>query len=155
MKSKKLLSIIFSAAIFIAVVGSAFAATPEEEAKQMVYKAYDFYKKNGKDALMNEIKNPNGQFAKGELYVFLWSWVPHYTCIAHPYNHKLHMLNMNELKDPDGKTFVKDGVELAKAKGEAWFEYRYTNPVTKKIEPKKVFVKIADDFVIVAGVYKK
>lgn len=62
---------------------------------------------------------------------------------------------MNELKDPDGKTFVKDGVELTKAKGEAWFEYKYTNPISKKIEPNKVSVKVANDFVIVAGVYKK
>lgn len=72
MKSKKSLSIIFSVVMIIAMFSSAFAATPEDEAKKLVYKAYDFYKKNGKDALMNEIKNPNGQFINGELYVFLW-----------------------------------------------------------------------------------
>jgi len=155
MKHKKLLCMVLAVVMFMVFVGITFAASPEDEAKGLVLKAYDFYKKNGKDAFMNEIKNPKGQFAKGELYVFLWSWTPYYTCIAHPYNHKLHMMNMNELRDPDGKTFVKDGVELAKAKGEAWFEYKYTNPVTKKIELKKVFVKKADDFVIVAGVYKK
>jgi len=155
MGHKKLLCIVFSVMIFMAFIGTTFAASAEDEAKGLVLKAYDFYKKNGKDVFMNEVKNPKGQFAKGELYVFLWSWTPHYTCVAHPYNHKLHMMNMNELRDPDGKTFVKDGVELAKSKGEGWFEYKYTNPVTKKIEPKKVYVKKADDFVIVAGVYKK
>jgi len=152
-KSMKALSVMVCCLMVFAGLVSAYAASPESEAKGLVLKAYDYYKQHGKAALLSEIKNPKGQFAKGELYVFLWAWNPYYTCIAHPYNHKLHMMNMNELRDPQGKYFVKEGVELAKAKGEAWFVYMYTNPVSKKVEPKKVYMKKADDFVIVAGVY--
>jgi len=54
----------------------------------------------------------------------------------------------------DGKLFVKERVELARTKGTFWQDYKFTNPVTKKIEPKAMYCEKLDDAVVCGGVYK-
>jgi signal transduction histidine kinase len=63
-------------------------------------------------------------------------------------------MDMTELKDPDGKRFVYEAVELAKAKGSGWVDYRYTNPVKKKVEAKTTYVLKVDDLILACGIYK-
>jgi len=59
------------------------------------------------------------------------------------------------LKDPDGKAFVKEKVELAQTKDKFWQDYRFTNPLTKKIEPKSMYVEKREDILVACGIYKK
>ena len=54
----------------------------------------------------------------------------------------------------DGKPFVKERVELAKSKGTFWQDYKFTNPVTKKIEPKQMYCERLDDTAVCGGIYK-
>ena len=37
----------------------------------------------------------------------------------------------------------------------AWIAYKFTNPVSKKIEPKKAWVHRVGDYVVQSGVYVK
>ena len=43
-----------------------------------------------------------------------------------------------DLKDVDGKEFVRERVALGKSKPSFWQDYKFTNPVSKKIEPKSI-----------------
>ena len=45
-------------------------------------------------------------------------------------------------------------VELGKAKGSFWQDYKFTNPVTKKIEPKQMYCERLDEVVVCGGIYK-
>ena len=63
---------------------------------------------------------------------------------------------MIDLKDQNGKAFVREYTEMAAAKGEGWVDYDWANPLTKKIEPKSSFVKRMPgvDANVMAGVYR-
>ena len=142
----------FIATIF-AGASAAFAGPTKQDAEAFVLKAEAFYKANGKEKLLAELNNPKGQFVKGDLYVFIWTL--NYSVMAHPTNHKLIGTDMTYLKDPDGTRFVYEGVELAKKKGSGWITYKWTNPVTNKVESKSSFVKKVDDMVLNCGIYNK
>jgi signal transduction histidine kinase len=62
--------------------------------------------------------------------------------------------NLIELKDVDGKPFVQERIDMAKASPTFWQDYKFTNPVTKKIEPKSMYCERLEDTVVCGGVYK-
>jgi cytochrome c len=142
------------AALLAASVGALAAntdATPAE-ATAMVKKGVAFIKTNGKDKGHAEISNKQGQFIDRDLYLVVYGLDG--TVRAHGANEKMIGKNLIELKDVDGKAFVKERVELAQAKGTFWQDYKFTNPVTKKIEPKSMYCEKLDDAVVCGGVYK-
>jgi signal transduction histidine kinase len=115
----------------------AFSATPDE-AKQLAAKAMAFYKANGKEKAIAEFNNPKGQFVKGDLYVVVQGFDG--VLLANGGNPALVGQNHLELKDPGGKFFVKEEVEIAK-KGSGWMTYQWVNPVTKKVGAKKAWIQ--------------
>jgi cytochrome c len=60
-----------------------------------------------------------------------------------------------DLKDIDGKEFVRERVELAQSKPNFWQDYKFTNPVTKNVEPKQMYCERLDDVVVCGGVYRR
>ena len=130
------------------------AGRTREEAKAMVEKANSYLKANGKDKAFAEISNTKGQFAKGNMYVFVQDF--NGICLANRGNRKFVGMNRLELKKPEGKYFMKELVELAKTKGNGWVDYVWVNPVTKKIQSKATYVKRIEgmDAFIGCGVFK-
>ncbi|MBI5607162.1 MAG: cache domain-containing protein [Deltaproteobacteria bacterium] len=149
---KKWIVVLIAGLFLTGLIGFASAAGNADEAKTLVEKGIQFYKANGKDKALAEFSNPKGQFVKGELYIFIWD--VNGTVLAHGTNQKLIGKDVSGLKDADGKLFVKDGLELAKSKGSGWVDYKWTNPVTKKMDDKTTFVKKVDDLIFCCGIYK-
>ena len=151
----KLTSKTFSAALFfsatLAATGVQAAATAEE-ATAMVKEGVAFVKANGTEKAAAEIANKEGKFRKDDLYLVIYGLDG--TVRAHGSNQKMVGKNLIALKDIDGKEFVKERVELAKAKGTFWQDYKFTNPTTKKIEPKAMYCEKLDDAVVCGGIYK-
>lgn len=139
-----------------AALGAGAAAAAEhataKEAEAMVNKGVAYIKANGKDKAYSEIDNKSGQFVDRDLYLVVYGldgkvW-------AHGANQKMVGKNLIDLKDVDGKAFVRERVELAKSKSNFWQDYKFTNPVTKKVEPKAMFCERLDDTVVCGGIYK-
>jgi cytochrome c len=132
----------------LAKEGNATAA----EATAMVKKGVAFIKANGKEKGYAEITSKGGQFTDRDLYLVVYGLdgVVH----AHGANEKMVGKNLIDLKDVDGKAFVKERVELGKSKGTFWQDYKFTNPVTKKIEPKSMYCEKLDEAVVCGGIYK-
>ena len=123
-----------------------------DEAKALVVKAVEFYKANGKDKAIAAFNDPKGEFVKGELYIFLFD--KDCNTLAHGANPKLVGKNIGELKDADGKFFMKEMAALA-AKGGGWMDYKWSNPVTKKIQAKSSYVLPLEGGLFVGcGIYK-
>ncbi len=148
---KKILAVLLTGIFLLSVTGAALASSAAE-ATALVDKAIVFYKANGKDKALAEISNKQGQFVKGDLYVFVWD--PKGVILAHGANEKLIGKDMYPIKDTDGKQFVKEAVEMANAKGSGWVDYKWTNPVSKKVEAKSTFAKKVDDLIFACGIYK-
>ena len=127
-------------------------ASPKSEVTGLVKKAVIHIKENGKEAALAEFNNANGKFVKGELYVFAYSLQG--VIIAHPMNPKLVGKDMLEIKDADGKYFTKEFIATVNGPGKGWVDYRWTNPVSKKIEAKSSYVEKAGDIFVGCGIYK-
>jgi signal transduction histidine kinase len=144
-----------AAVTLYAVAGSAAAKSEfatKEEAVAMVKKGVAYIKANGKDKGYAEITDKKGQFTDRDLYLVVYGLdgVVH----AHGANEKQVGRNLIDLKDVDGKPFVKERVELARSKGTFWQDYKFTNPVSKKIEPKQMYCEKLDETVVCGGIYK-
>ncbi|GAB4212639.1 MAG: hypothetical protein Fur007_05310 [Rhodoferax sp.] len=118
----------------------------------MVKKGIEFIKAQGKDKGYAEISNANGSFKDRDLYLVVYGLDG--TVRAHGANAKMIGKNLIDLKDVDGKPFVKERVEMAKSKSSFWQDYKFTNPVSKKIEPKSMYCEKLDDSVVCGGIYK-
>lgn len=143
-------------ALAIALFGASGAAYAEEratvaEAEAMVKKAIDFYKKNGREKALAEISNGKGKFVDRDLYVTVYSLDG--ICLAH-INPKVVGKNMWDQRDVDGKYFTRERLEAAKKQPDGWQEFKFFNPMTKKIEPKRQYWQRVDDLVFATGAYK-
>jgi hypothetical protein len=56
--------------------------------------------------------------------------------------------------DIDGKAFVKERVEPARSRSTFWHDYQFINPVTRKIEPKRMYCERLDEVVVCGGIYR-
>lgn len=122
------------------------------EATAMVKKGVAFVKASGKDKGYAEITNKAGQFIDRDLYLVVYGLDG--TVRAHGANDKMVGKNLIDLKDVDGKPFVKERVEMAAAKATFWQDYKFTNPTTRKIEPKSMYCEKLEDSVVCGGIYK-
>lgn len=124
-----------------------------DEAVAMVKKAIAFMKANGREKAYAEINNPNGQFKDRDLYVVVYDLKA--KNIAHGANPRMIGKDLIEMKDADGKAFMKERVEIMKAKDKGWQDYKFLNPVTKKIEPKSMYLEKFEDVIVACGIYKE
>ncbi|ARN21625.1 cache domain-containing protein [Piscinibacter gummiphilus] len=139
---------LFAAGAVHAQTGNATA----EQATAMVKKGVAFIKANGKDKGYAEVSTKGGQFTDRDLYLVVYGLDG--VVRAHGANEKMVGKNLLDLKDVDGKPFVKERVDLAQSKGTFWQDYKFTNPVSKKIEPKRMYCEKLDDAVVCGGIYK-
>lgn len=150
--TKQLLCGLAAAASLVAFGAWAGEHATKDEAVAMVKKGVVFIKTHGKDKAYVEITNKQGQFTDRDLYLVVYSLDG--TVRAHGANDKMVGRNLIELKDVDGKPFVQERMEMAKKQASFWQDYKFTNPTTKKIEPKSMYCEKLDDTVVCGGVYK-
>ena len=124
------------------------------EATAMVKKGVAALKAAGKDRdkLFAEVTAKDAKWVDRDLYLVVYSIDG--TVKAHGANAKLVGNNMIDMLDIDGKPYIKERIDLAKSKGNFWQDYKFTNPTTKKIEPKSMYCEKADDMIACAGIYK-
>lgn len=131
------------------------AQDQKAKAQALVKEAVAFAKSNGKEALLKETNQGQGRFhVKGgsELYIFIYDMTG--TCLGIGFQGQLVGQNRYNAKDPDGKYFLQELLETARTKGSGWVDYKYTNPVTQKIEAKTSYVEFLDGWMVGCGVYK-
>jgi len=157
MEPLEMVRLSFAAPLAFALACAAHNAHAEghatkEEAMAMVKKGIAFIRTSGNDKGYAEISNKGGKFNDRDLYLVVYGLdgVVH----AHGANEKMIGKNLIDLKDVDGKAFVKERVDLAQSKGTFWQDYKFTNPVSKKIEPKSMYCEKLDDAVVCGGIYK-
>ncbi len=138
----------------------ALAASPawasnanKDDAVALVKKGVALIKSQGVDKGYAAINDKAGAFVDRDLYLVVYGLDG--KCLAHGANPKQIGRDLIDLTDIDGKYFVKERVALVKAKPTgAWQEYKFTNPVSKKIEPKVMYCEKLGDTAVCGGVYQ-
>lgn len=117
---KRTVTSIFLAVFILAISHVAMAAefgTPAK-AEVLVKKAIAEIKASGKDKVFAEINNPKGKFTDRDLYFFVYDMSG--KCVAHGFNQKMIGKDLVDMKDPDGKFYVKERIEISMTKGKGW-----------------------------------
>jgi len=133
-------------------VRAADAKGSPEEAIALVKKAVTLIKEQGAEKAYAEISNPKGAFVDRDLYAFVFDTKA--IVLAHGANAKLIKKDLSELRDADGKYFLKALIELANTKGKGWVDYKWLNPTTKAIEQKSTYIEKVGDVIVGCGIYK-
>jgi len=148
----------FCLAVLIATFGLVSGAAHSSEgrgtmaeAEAMVKKAIAYIKKVGREKAFAEFRKPNGQFVDRDLYVIVTD--VNGLNLAH-LNPKMNGKNLADIRDADGKAFVRERIELAKKQNSGWTEYKFMNPQTKQVEQKSLYWERLDDMFISCGAYK-
>ena len=122
------------------------------EAEAMVKKAVAYIKENGPEKGYPAVNDKAGPFIYRDLYVVVYDMKGN--CLAHGANAKLIGQDLSDAQDVDGKLYIKERIQLAQSKPNFWQDYKFVNPVTKKIEPKQMYCERLDNTAICGGVYK-
>lgn len=124
-----------------------------QDAKEWVQKAIEFYKKTGKAVALAEISNLKGAFVKGEMYVFVLNLKG--TMLAHGTNEKYIGVDFSEVRDADGRAFVREILDVANAKGDGFVDYKWIDSPTKENLPKHAYFEKVDDLIFCSGIYEE
>lgn len=135
----------------VSLAQAADGGATKAEAEAMVKKGVAYVKANGTEKAYAEFDKKGGQFSDRDLYLVVYGLDG--VVRAHGSNPKMIGKNLLELKDIDGKAFVKERVELGKSKPSFWQEYKFTNPENKKIEPKIMYCERLGESVVCGGIY--
>src|SRR4051794_31844434 len=122
-----------------------------KDAEAMVKKAVAFYQKNGREKSLAEFSKMPGPFVDRDVYVTVYN--DKGDCLAH-INPKMVNKNMMDLRDASGKYHIKERMESSHQAASGWQDIDFFNPVSKKIEPKRIYWERYDNLVFAAGAYK-
>ena len=147
------------AAVLALMIGMPSAAQDKSkgtaaEATAMVEKAIAHIKKVGREKAFADFSSKQPPWVDRDLYVVVYDMKG--KVLAHGSNEKMIGNDVIELRDNDGKYFVKERVEMMSkgpdAKG--WQDYKFMNPVSRQIEPKQMYLRRFEDVIVGCGIYK-
>ena len=124
-----------------------------KDAEQLVRRAAAFLRKEGREKALAAFQDRQGAFVYRDLYVFAYDM--NGVCLAHPTKPERVGKNNLKDKDPDGKEFVRERIEIARKSGKGWQEYKFHNPANDKVEQKVAYFELAGEVLLVSGAYKK
>ncbi|HET7880486.1 MAG TPA: cache domain-containing protein, partial [Acetobacteraceae bacterium] len=124
-------------------------ATPDE-AKVMAIKAADYLKSVGPEKAFPEFDAKDGPWHDRDLYVIVQDNKG--VMVAHGTTAALIGKSTLDLKDVDGKPFNRETQAIQDA---GWIEFKWQNPLTKTVEPKKQYIVRVGDYLVGVGAYGK
>jgi uncharacterized protein len=132
----------------------AIAATygTRDEAVAMVRRVQEKYKKEGLDPTLKAITAKTREFHDRDLY----TWVLDYTglLLAHGGNPDLVGKTIFDMKDQNGKFFIREFIDQCKRVGHGWSDYRWVNQQKHIVEDKSSYTERMGDYCIGSGVYR-
>lgn len=150
---KQLLALTLLACSFLCASARASDPGTAQEAVALVAQVIASIKTNGRERTIAEINDMKStRFRDRDLYITINDL--NARNLAHGANPRMQGKDLIDLRDADGKAFMRERIELAKAKGKGWQDYKFVNPVTQKIEPKSMYFERFDDLIINCGIYK-
>jgi cytochrome c len=129
-------------------------AATAKEAEAMVKKGVAFIKANGKDKGYAEITDrDNKEFHDRDLYLAVHRLDG--TAVAHGTNEKMVGKNFIEMKDIDGKEYIKERVDFAKTKTTLLDRLQVQQPGQQEDRAEDRVLRTPGRHVVCGGIYKK
>ena len=135
-----------------ATAAAAADGANKDEAIAMVKKAVGFIKAQGAEKAYSEFTGKAAKFVDRDLYVVVYQLDG--KVLAHGSNAKFVGKDLIDAQDVDGKLYVKERIEMAAKQPSFWQDYKFVNPVSKKVEPKQMYCEKLENTAVCAGIYK-
>jgi len=147
---RKINILAFGATLLLAPAAFAAGQGTPEEAQAMVARAAELVKSVGPEKAFAEFNAKDGAWHDRDLYVTVadaggLAW-------ANGANPGLVGKSVLELKDPDGKPFLRETLAI-KDTGNVTF--RWLNPLSHAIEAKTIYIVHVGDYTVGVGAYAK
>jgi len=124
-----------------------------DEAVAMVKRVQAKFQAVGAEATFAMVTDKSTpEFHDRDLYPFIYDM--NGVNVAHGAKPVLVGKNLLGLKDQDGKLLIQDMLEIANTTGGGWYDYKWPNPITNKIEDKSSYVEKMGDYMVGVGVYR-
>ena len=124
--------------------------TPEQ-AKALAKKAAQYVSQVGTKKAFSAFTN-DPAWHDGDLFVYAYDFKG--ICVANGGVKALVGKDMSQATDPiSGDKIVASQIARATGKGEGWHEDHFSNPATKKIEPKKTYIIRVGNYYLGVGAY--
>jgi methyl-accepting chemotaxis protein len=125
-----------------------------DEAVALVHDGCAFLASHGQQALIDDINQlGQGRFVDRDLYLMAVG-AGDAVFVAHGNNPRVLGLGPKST-DVDGRLFVQEMAQAARARGDGWIDYKWAHPVTNEIRTKTSYFKRVGDLVIACGIYKR
>lgn len=151
---KQIFNLILVVAIAMGFTNAYAQKVPLSKAEAMVDKALAHIKAKGAEAAFADFNKSDGPFMEGELYIYAYDMKGN--CLALGVNPKLVGKNLWDIKSSNGVYQIRELSAQIKDKGVAQVEAEFTNPETKKVQPKILIAKRipGTESFVGSGVYK-
>jgi len=136
-------------------LGIAQEKATKEEAVAKCKEAAGMVKEKGIEAAIAKLNDKKVPFVWKDSYVFCINFETG-NCIAHPFLPDAIGRDMRRNKDKEGKLYVIEFINTAKAKGEGWVSYMWPKAAEEKPLPKITYVfRVPDqNIMMLAGIYE-
>lgn len=150
---KSLQTLVLLAAVMAGVTAHAADFGTSEEAVAMVKKAVTFLDKNGEEKAIAAFNEPTGQFVDRDLYIVVHDMQG--KVLANSALPRMVGKNIIDLKDTDGKAFIRERIRMLSTASNGWIDFKWPNSVSKTIEARSVYFEKDKNLVLTCGVRKK
>ena len=145
-----------SIATSVLVVGTGLALAAErgsqEEAKSLLDRAIAHVNEAGTETAYADFSRADGGYVDRDLYVYCFDMEG--KALAHGGNPALIGKNLMEMKDPDGVQPVKESIHILASTNAGTLDFKWPNPISKKIEAKSAYIGKAKNDWCGVGYYK-
>jgi signal transduction histidine kinase len=129
-----------------------FSFEDQHNLKAFVDEARGYALKNGRDKALQVFNDPEGEFVRGDLYIFAYDFLGNQLSL--PFQPELVGTNRLEAVDPNGVAFARDNLDLAR-NGSGQIYYIYPNPKENMREELKLSyaTSVDDSWWLASGIY--
>ena len=149
----KMINVLFLSALLATGLSAAAELGTADEAIAMVDKATTYLAKNGRDKTLVEINKPNGAFVDRDLYVVVHDMTG--KVLANPVLPRMVGKDIKDIKDVDGKAFVRERLAKLEKSEKGWIDFKWPNSLTQKIDVRSAYFVRVGDLVFTCGIVKK
>jgi len=153
MRRKSLVAVALAGSLVAAGLAAKDEFGTAKEAEAMVGRAVAHIKSEGTAKAYDDFTGKAAGFFDRDLYVVVYDLEGR--VLAHGQNPKMVGKQILDLRDADGKEWIKERVELTRTKGKFWHDYKFTDPITKKVLPKSTYCERVEDTAVCVGIYKR
>ncbi len=120
-------------------------------AANLVKKVAEHVRRVGAEQACADLNRRDARFEQAEYYVFAVDMQG--TRRAYPPDPTKVGINGLGDQDADGRFFCRELIQMAQTTGSGWCDFKYLNPASGRIEPKSVYIELAEHLILGCGIY--